>query len=456
MIFCKHTCNPLFNFQIGGFILGLRKLQIQGDLSQIQVGSGLTLEDWANLVHPQSDGYVAVATKNAAGEWVEKCYPSSEWAKKLVRHKDLSCYVSVNSFFIPKRNTKNARQINAFYVDLDYYKEALSQDEVLQALDFLTRTERLPEPTAILDSGQGMYGMWLIESVPAKFKSVQKLYTYIEKHLIDVLKDVGSDPQASDITRVLKAPSTYHFKTGKMVEVLRYSEKRYTMRYMQDWFNDSAYTNYDLEEIKKREADKKSKPKIKKNSKLKRLFNRYTLAIARVNDLQTLCEMRNYELNGKRNMLIHIYTYQLFLIHDDIYVVRSKVVTLNEKLIEPLLDSEIKEIIRSTQRAYKGHLEDKSKGYNYYNSTIIKNLDITTDEQRHLTTLINKEVKQERNTVFKREQRRDDNGLTARERAKQEKIEQVLTLREKGLKQTEIAEKIGVTVRYVKKILNGK
>ena len=433
--------------------MGLKKLQIQSDLSQIQVGAGLTLEDWANLVHPQTDGYVAVASKNAAGEWIEQCYPSSEWAQKLVRHKDLSCYVSVNSFFIPKRNNKNARQINAFYVDLDYYKEALSQDEVLQALDFLTQTERLPEPTAILDSGQGMYVMWLIESVPAKFKSVQKLYTYIEKHLIDVLKDVGSDQQASDIARVLKAPSTFHFKTGKMVEVLRYSEKRYTMRYMQNWFNDSADTNYDLEEIKKRESDKKSRPKTKKTSKLKRLFNRYTLAVARVNDLQTLCELRSYELSGNRNMLMHIYTYQLFLIHEDIYVVRSNVSSLNEKLTEPMLDSEVKEIIRSTQRAYREHLEDKSKGYNYYNSTIIKNLEITIDEQRHLTTLINKDVKQERNTAFKREQRRDKNGLTAREKALKENMDKVSQLLEEGLKQTQIALELKLDKGYVSRLV---
>ena len=147
----------------------------------------------------------------------------------IQKRKDISCYVSVNSFFISKRNNSNACQINAFYVDLDYYKESLSQDDVSDAIDFLVRTERLPEPTFVIDSGQGLYAVWLIESVPAKFKSVQKLYNHIEKHLIDVLKDFGSDSQAIDIARVLKAPSTYHYGTGKMVEVLRYNKKHYLL-----------------------------------------------------------------------------------------------------------------------------------------------------------------------------------------------------------------------------------
>ena len=92
----------------------------------------------------------------------------------------------------------------------------------------LVRIERLPEPTFVIDSGQGLYAVWLIESVPAKFKSVQKLYNHIEKYLIEVLKDFGSDTQASDIARVLKALSTYNNKTGKIVKVLRYNEKRNT------------------------------------------------------------------------------------------------------------------------------------------------------------------------------------------------------------------------------------
>jgi hypothetical protein len=432
----------------GGIAMGIEKLQIeQSEISKIDVGSGLSLEEWANLVHPQSDGYVTVATKNAAGEWTEKSYPSSIWVEKLVQHKDLSCYVSVNSFFIPKRNNSNARQINAFYVDLDHYKEFLSQEDVLAAINFLVKTERLPEPTMIIDSGRGLYAIWLIESVPAKFVSVQKLYSHIEKYLIDVLKDFGSDPQASDIARVLKAPSTYHHVTGKMVEVLQYNANRYTMRFMQQWFNENAYTDYDEEEIKKRKTAKKPK-----NKGLQYLYNFYSLAIARSEDLTKLCYLRDYEMSGYRNTLIHIYAYQMFLIHNNYHIVRSKVVDLNDKLTDPIPTPDLVSVVKTCLRAYEEHREDPTKGYNYKNETIINKLSITLDEQRQMNTLISKEVKYERKNIKRQEDRRKD-GLTTRERTLKENVEKVSELLKQGLKQKEIAEKLGLTKGRVSQLV---
>lgn len=426
--------------------MGIEKVQIElSEILKRPVGAGLSLQEWADLVHPESDGYVTVATKNEDGKWIEKCYPSSEWVQKLVRDKDLSCYVSVNSFFIPKRNNSNARQINAFYVDLDHYKEFISQEDVMDAIDFLVKTERLPEPTMIIDSGRGLYAMWLIESVPAKFKSVQKLYSHIEKHLIDVLKDFGSDPQASDIARVLKAPSTYHHVTGKMVEVLQYNANHYTMRFMQQWFNDSAMTDYDEQKIVERKA--KNKPRTKR---LKHLYNFYSLAITRSEDLIKLCEMRSYEMSGHRNTLLHMFAYQMFLIHNHYYIVRSKVAELNDKLTDPISTPDLIAVVKTCLRAYEDHREDITKGYNYRNDTIIKKLAITPDEQRQLKTIIGKNEKYNRNNTKRREARRED-GLTARERAKMDLRDKVQELKEKGLKQSEIVVKLGVSLSTVKR-----
>ena len=434
----------LFKYERSRFFMGLRVETAKID-HEIKVGAGLSLNEWANLVHPQNDGYVTVATKSAAGKWTEKSYPSGVWMQKLVRHKDLSCYVSVNSFFIPKRNNSNARQINAFYVDLDYYKEYLSQEDVLAAIDFLVETERLPEPTMIIDSGRGLYAIWLIESVPAKFKTVQKLYSYIEKYLIDVLKDYGSDPQASDVARVLKVPSTYHHVTGKMVKVLSYNEKHYTMRFMQQWFNDSEMTDYDAKKINKRKVSKQSK-----KGQLKQLYNLYSLAVARGNDLTKLCEMRCYEMSGHRNTLLHIFAYQMFLVHNNYHIVRSKVAELNDKLKNPIPTPDLIAIVKTCLGAYEDHREDITKGYNYRNDTIIKKLAITLDEQRQLKTIIGKDEKYNRNNNRRKALRRE-NGLTARERAKMDVKDKVQELKEKGLKQSEIVEKLGISLSTVKR-----
>ena len=100
---------------------------------------------------------------------------------------------------------------------------------------------------------------------------------------------------------------------------------------MQQWFNDTEMTDYDAEKIKNRKV--KNKPK---NKKIKCLYNDYSRAISRSEDLKIICYLRNYGLTGYRNTLLHMYTYQMFLIHEDYYVARSKAVELNDKLSEPL------------------------------------------------------------------------------------------------------------------------
>src|SRR5699024_9856303 len=127
---------------------------------------------------------------------------------------------------------------------------------------------------------------------------------------------------------------------------------------------------------------------IKKQRKLSYLFNFYTLAIARVSDIQKLCKIRKYDVVGYRNTIIHIYAYQVLLIEQNKHVAHTKVTELNAQFNEPLPNRNISEVMKTLYRAYKSHLEDSTKGYNYKNETIIKKLNITPKEQKKMQTLI--------------------------------------------------------------------
>nr|MBC9720401.1 hypothetical protein [Lactobacillus sp.] len=154
--------------------------------------------------------------------------------------------------------------------------------------------------------------------------------------------------------------------------------------------------------------------------------------------------------SGHRNTLLHMFAYQMFLIHNNYYIVRSKVAELNDKLTDPIPTPDLIAVVKTCLRAYEDHREDITKGYNYRNDTIIKKLAITPDEQRQLKTIIGKDEKYNRNNTKRREARRED-GLTARERAKMDLRNKVQELKEKGLKQSEIVEKLGVSLSTVKR-----
>lgn len=419
--------------------MGLKKIKVNllNDLRIIQ---------WADIVHPTTDGYVTIATRTATG-WNEQSYPVDIWYNHIVQDAAIDCYYTPNTVYKPHRLATNARHINAFYVDIDFYKLSLSVDEVLEAIEFLVRTERLLEPTFVVYSGRGLYLFWQIESVPAKYKQVLKLFNHIQEFLIDTLKDFGADPQAKDVMRVLRVPSSINTKTGEEVRILKYSEKFYTMRCLQQFMNEALMI--DIDAFKK----PSDKPKRTKKGKVKYLYNYYTLAVARASDLRTLCKLRNYEIEGYRNAFVHVYAYQMFLVHNNYHVARSFTLDFNDDLQAPLPKQEVEAVIKSTFRAYESHRNDVSKGYNYKNETLIQLFDITADEQRQLKSIIDKQEKQRRNTEQHRERRRSEDGLTSRERALQEKLASVSELLKQGLKQKEIAEKLGLDKRHVSKLV---
>ena len=86
--------------------------------------------------------------------------------------------------------------------------------------------------------------------------------------------------------------------------------------------------------------------------------------------------------------------------------------------------------------------------------TIIEWLDISEDEQRELITLKLKKIKQENNNAQRREKRRNSEGLTSREQQKQDTLKAINELKEKGFNNTQIADKLNMNVRSVRRILN--
>ena len=95
-------------------------------------------------------------------------------------------------------------------------------------------------------------------------------------------------------------------------------------------------------------------------------------------------------------------------------------------------------------------MRDKG-GYWYKNETLIERLCITKLEQKHMKTIIGTDEKYKR----KNEKRtpRNENGLTKREQQKQDLINKVKEFKEKGLRQKEIAEKLGIAKGTVSKYL---
>lgn len=389
--------------------------------------------DFNTLLYKKDDkGFIAVFRKGFKGSVYTRCFKEYTLDAGLKDYFDNSydtdLYCTLNTFIKPERTMDSLRYLNALYVDIDCYKFNLRKESVLFFLENDYFNHSLPVPSLIVDSGRGLYLIWLIESVPSKAFTLWKA---MQDYLYNQLKDFGADRGALDAARVLRVIGSYNTKSNSNVSVIEYNDVRYSLKYLKDEY---------LPKV-----EKKSKGKKEWKGKRVFLYNEFSLYKARLNDLQKLVELRNFDVEGKREIILFLYRYYATLCEGE-EEAESLTEEFNSKFLKPLSANEL----RSTKSNYIGK-------YNYKNSTLVDLLEITDYEMKSMTTIISKDEKYDRNNQKRRAKRRNSEGLTKREQQKREKLINVLRGILNNKTNKEIADKLNISLRMVqvyKKELN--
>ena len=220
--------------------------------------------------------------------------------EKVVDNAAEDSYFSINSFcnnYENKRKSTYVRHLNAFVLDYDFYKKKEFAD--LTPLQMYRRYIRptLPcDPTYVVDSGRGLYVLYLFEH--ASVKKV-KLYQSIYRAFLQTQKQWGMDPKAMNVTQVIRIPGSLNTKSLTEVEILIENDTDYTIFQLRD-----ILCPYTVEEVL---AYKKQKKDAKKSGN--RLFlmaqsHRQTVVKPILDDLQRLVAMREGEMNGHREYIL--------------------------------------------------------------------------------------------------------------------------------------------------------
>jgi hypothetical protein len=132
------------------------------------------------------------------------------------------------SFGRPKHRTEFLRYLCACYCDLDYYKLDLGRPQVIFELERMWAHGELPRASMIVDSGRGMWLLWLLHSAdePNKahlgaysdnpFDHLQ-LYTKTNKALRAKLAHLGADP-IHDAARHIRVPGSFRGDCEEFVQ----------------------------------------------------------------------------------------------------------------------------------------------------------------------------------------------------------------------------------------------
>lgn len=406
--------------------------------------------EYIETLHGTSKGWITLADIN------HKSY--HQWHYKVLELLEMefdkhNMYISQNTFYKPQRRIENIKELRALFIDLDLYKLNMTKEQVLYWLNEEYFNIKIPKANMIIDSGRGLYLIWTIESVPGQ---ALPLWKAIEEYFYNHLKGLGADRQALDPTRILRVPTTVNSKSETVVHIIEKYEYIYTLREVQEGY---------LPELR---------PQPKKKGRPKKVYSIYrdrSLYQARILDLAKICELRNYDVRGHREMILFLYRYYLCYFTEDTEKALQDTLELNGEFIHPLRENEVIRATRSAETVFRS----KDKQYKYKNDTLIDLLDISEEEQMHLLTIISKkeyrrrdneknkkryaenkeQISKVRKQKYKEKQPYMEKLKEEGKMSKKEELniqrQKIKDLLEQGLLQKEISSILNIPIRTIKR-----
>lgn len=403
-------------------------------------------------------------------------------------HTKRTLYYTLQTFNQLGRAKDNMSQLHASYGDIDYYKMGLSYQEVIDAIDFFVLKELIPKPSFVINSGRGIYIIWLLHDSIASKKALH-LFDKIQDEIVDLFKDYGADAQAKGANGYLRLPGTYHPIAKSKVTVVQHDiTARYTLGQLEDML---LPEREDYFEKRKSKKQKVSNPiEIKKiNSKLSQAG--YNICLQK--DLHQLLLLRGFEMQGHRSFWLMIMHHSMLRSGIPEYEVMRRIHYYNNRFRTSLSSTEVDSLVKSSQRRFedwkmeqslikmlsqassheKADIKEQLRklrgnykrcGYNFTSERLINIFKIKESEYEHLTVIAPDELREERKKVkrranydkeneVKRSKRRNKKGLTNRQASKEEKYVAIKTLLQQGYKQTEIVKQVGCSKSYVSEIV---
>ncbi|MBD1373979.1 AsnC family protein, partial [Hazenella sp. IB182357] len=221
---------------------------------------------------------------------------------------------------------------------------------------------------------------------------------------------LGADTQTTDPTRVLRFPNTINQKNQVRATVDIWNNIEYELSTLYSYCTP-------VEKIKK--SRRKKKREVVTLPPAKGLVDLYSLNTKKKDDLELLVTLRSGQMVGYRNTCLYTYCFTIALIVKE---QKSTIVfarQLNEKFNEPLLIKEVQETAKSAHKDastfFKAFSDNKYTMYGLARdlikpekaSTIIRKLDISSEERQQMRFLIDDVIRQNRNTELVREKRRE-------------------------------------------------
>ena len=367
----------------------------------------LTPEEHATALHGQGRGTVAIAQR-INNHWTEQNVSIEDLgyvARQLAGQTDV--YISQNRFFGRRRAIACLAQLDALFIDLDYYSLApgighLRPEHILSVALEQLEESRIPAPTTAISTGRGIALIWMHSAVP---RGALGRWQACQREIYHALSDLGADPRALDAARVLRLIGTENSKSRTLVMPLTDMDHIWDFDALADEI--LPLKRAELERLRAERAKVWMRRHSPRPISLPSKFNYMTLAEGRLTDLQRLLKYRFMGIlpPGQRDEWMFCSAVNMaYLIRADT-LLRELTVLASE--VAGWDEGETKARMSAVQRrsklaalgqriTYRG--TDVDPRYRLRNETIIERLGITEEEIRgaNLRHLVTPDIKRER------------------------------------------------------------
>ncbi len=351
--------------------------------------------------------------------------------------KNRDTWISQCEFYAPRRLKIFLSRIPLLFIDVDCYKLNLSPEQALFGIlnacdDFLPCP--FPHPTVANFSGRGIQLKWVLNnSLPRHALPRWKAF---QEQLCLAFKKFGADSAALDACRVLRLNHTTNSRSGERVRILHITEDNvgnpmtYDFEYLAEIMLPNGREKYD-KKLQNHPFSQQEKDSMVANRLLREAnpehelnkggrltvglsgFSSETLAWDRLEDIRTLQKMRGGVPEGQgMNTLFYCLNFLQQSGTTDISTFFNEATELckefnfvgdfnrADELSTLYAKAKDHEAGKTVKNPFNG--KDMPPLYTPRNETLINLFEITTEEQKHLRTIISPEIAKARDAERKR------------------------------------------------------
>jgi hypothetical protein len=432
----------------------------------------------ARYLHGSGKGYVTVAQKTHREPWVQHSHSVEKLYEVLLEYAGLDdVYLSLNRCYGTR---KRIAEVSAMYSDLDYYNvpelSHIPPEGVFTLTMEALEQAKIPCPSLAMSTGRGLALVWRHKPVSG---NVLSKWNLCQQSICEALKELGADPKAKDAARVFRLAGTYNSKSETLVQsIFENLDDVWEFDDLADeilpltteqWKQHKAQL---LAQEAEKEAVRGAITASEGQRDGRKGFDSRTLHTARLGDLWRLLDLRGMERlpPGQRDSWMFVTGCSMsFLMYPQ--SLEKELLALGGKVAdwsEAETRSRMHSLIANARSAAAGETvqwngQQRDTRYRLTNEKIIEWLEITTEEERHLKTIVSgdrkQEIRRQRDQERKEKKRRSegvnprDEYLTQWSESRQDNLPRAKELRAKGMSLRKIGRELGISHTLVRSLL---